>query len=459
MKENRKKTIRISILILILLIGIGYAALKTTLKVDGTVNIDKATWDVHFENVNTTSGSVTASPAPTTNNIDTTEMTYTINFTKPGDFYEFTVDIVNNGTIDAMIETISNNVYANAQSTTPITLPSYLKSTITYDNGIQMKENQLLPKKNGNTKTKETIRVRIEFKKDISVSDLPSDGDTSVVFKFNGKFKQADANAKEKYDVGEEVYFNPVSTDSCNSSTFSVNDIVNGTSTCYKWNIISYDDDYVTIQLDHNVAWSDPVLFNPSETTDSTLQALANATSTWTRVDPITYSYDASSMSNSYGTLTCTNGTCKVTGNDTPKITGLRARIITGEEIRQLTLDDGASNTSAAYNWSISSGTDYSAFWFSNKKYTIGSKGYTATNDGKIDLKWLVQNLQNDTDSEATEDVYGITYSTNYWTLSPYYAMSQYYAWRVRSQGDIYVDGTHSGGLRPVVRIPKSLLG
>ena len=164
-------------------------------------------------------------------------------------------------------------------------------------------------------------------------------------------------------------------------------------------------------------------------------------------------------MSNSYGTLTCTNGTCKVTGNDTPKITGLRARIITGEEIRQLTLDDGASNTSAAYDWSISSETNYTAFWFSNKKYTIGSKSYTATNDGKTDLKWLVQNLAASADSEATNNLYGSTSDAQYWTLSPYYAASSYYAWRVRSSGDMYLDGTTMAGLRPVIRIPKSLLG
>ena len=192
MRTNRKKTIRIAVLILILLLGIGFAALKTTLKIDGTVNVDKTTWDVHFENVQPTTGSVEANPAPTTNNIDTTEMTYTIGFTKPGDFYEFTVDIVNNGTIDAMIEDVSNNAYANAQSTTPITLPSYLTSTVTYSDGVPIQQNQILPKKNGNTKTVEKVKVRIEFKKDISVNDLPSDGDTTIVFKFIGDYKQAD---------------------------------------------------------------------------------------------------------------------------------------------------------------------------------------------------------------------------------------------------------------------------
>ena len=189
MRENRKKTIRISLLILILLLGIGYAALTAKLKVDGTVHIDKTTWDVHFENVQVTEGSVEANPAPTTNNVDTTSMTYTINFTKPGDFYEFTVDVVNDGTIDAMVNTVSNKTYTS-NGTTETELPPYLTNTVTYNDGTPINKNQELL--HG---TSEKIKVRVEFKKDIQASDLPSSGDTTVVFKFVGNFKQADENS------------------------------------------------------------------------------------------------------------------------------------------------------------------------------------------------------------------------------------------------------------------------
>ena len=78
----KKKNLRLTVLILLLMIGIGFAALAANLKIDGTLNVSRTSWDVHFENVSITEGSVTANPAPTTNNTDTTEMTYTINFTK-----------------------------------------------------------------------------------------------------------------------------------------------------------------------------------------------------------------------------------------------------------------------------------------------------------------------------------------------------------------------------------------
>ena len=192
MRRNRKQNIKLLTLILILFIGIGYAALTANLKVDGTVDIDRTTWDVHFENVNITEGSVEANPAPTTNNIDTIEMTYTINFTKPGDFFEFTTDMVNDGTIDAMVDVVDNKTYAS-NGTTEIELPDYLTSTVTYNDGIEIRQNQEL--KHG---TSEKIKVRVEFKKDITASDLPSSGDTTVVFKFKGDFKQADENAVPK---------------------------------------------------------------------------------------------------------------------------------------------------------------------------------------------------------------------------------------------------------------------
>ena len=204
MNRFRKKNITILLLVMLLLLTVGYAALSTTLKINGTIDVSKASWDVHFENVNITPGSVTATQAPTTNNTNTTEMNYTINFTKPGDFYEFTTDIVNDGTIDAMIDVVDNNAYATVASTTPIALPSYLTSSTTYDDGVLIQQNQMITHE-----TSEKIKVRIEFKKDISASDLPSSGDTTVVFKLKGQYKQADEDAKPiRIDFATEPWDN-----------------------------------------------------------------------------------------------------------------------------------------------------------------------------------------------------------------------------------------------------------
>ena len=188
MRRNKRKTTKMSLLMMLLLLGIGFAALTANLKINGTVDVSKASWDVHFENVSITEGSVTATTVPTSDDETTTEMTYAVNFTKPGDFYEFTVDIVNDGSIDAMVDLVTNKVYSS-DGETEITLPNYLKSSVTYIDGSSMFQKQLLEKQ-----TSEKIKVRVEFKRDINPSDLPSSADT-MMFKFGVDYKQADDTA------------------------------------------------------------------------------------------------------------------------------------------------------------------------------------------------------------------------------------------------------------------------
>ena len=57
-KEQRKKTITVLLFILLCSIGIGYAFLRTNLTINGTGKIRGNTWDIHFENLNITEGSV-----------------------------------------------------------------------------------------------------------------------------------------------------------------------------------------------------------------------------------------------------------------------------------------------------------------------------------------------------------------------------------------------------------------
>ena len=62
--RKRKYSYFIIFLIVLLSISTGYAALNSTLIIMGTSAIQKNIWDVHFENLNITEGSVTASSEP-----------------------------------------------------------------------------------------------------------------------------------------------------------------------------------------------------------------------------------------------------------------------------------------------------------------------------------------------------------------------------------------------------------
>ena len=101
--ENTNRKYLLIAVALIFVISIGYAALSTTLQINGTANIASNSWDVHFANLQTTTGSVTPTTAPTISGTNTTELTWAVSLAEPGDFYEFTVDAVNGGTINAKI--------------------------------------------------------------------------------------------------------------------------------------------------------------------------------------------------------------------------------------------------------------------------------------------------------------------------------------------------------------------
>ncbi len=188
-REQRKKIILVLLLILFCSIGLGYALLQTTLTINGTSKIKGNTWDIHFENLNVTDGSVELSAGDIGATIQTsrTDITYTVTLNKPGDFYEFTVDAVNAGSIDGMVESVTSNL--NNQPIT--TLPIYLKYSVTYETNDKIQVNHLL--KAGE---RETYKVRIEFKKDILSSDLPTTVQ-ALTLDFGVDYIQADSNGVE----------------------------------------------------------------------------------------------------------------------------------------------------------------------------------------------------------------------------------------------------------------------
>ena len=213
MKKGKKQGRKFIIIFIVLILIVGYAIISTQLKIDGLLHVTKANWDVHFENIQLTEGSVNATTIPTSDNTTTTELEYVVDLAKPGDFYEFTVDVVNNGTMDAMVNSISNKI-KSVTTGYNVSLPNYLQSTITYVDGGEIQRYHYVPKRQGTKKGKETIKVRIEFKKDINVSDLPST-DTSLNFKFTIDYVQADNRAKSRYEGSDNQDVTTLSDDNC----------------------------------------------------------------------------------------------------------------------------------------------------------------------------------------------------------------------------------------------------
>ena len=179
-KEQSKKN---TIILLILILGLGYAALQSNLNINGLATMGNPTWNIHWENVQVADGSVEAN----TPVIDTakTTVTYSVVLNIPGEYYEFTVDAVNSGTIDGMIESITSKL----NGVTITNLPDYLEYSVSYSDGAQLAVNQLLA-----AGTTETYKVRIEYKSDIEVNQLPASNQT-LNLQFTVTYRQANENA------------------------------------------------------------------------------------------------------------------------------------------------------------------------------------------------------------------------------------------------------------------------
>ncbi len=185
-RKRRNKQLYRLLFLFLLMMTIGYAALTSNLSINGIAEISNATWDIHFENIQVTTGSITPDSEV---NIDTdTSVSYEVTLSQPGDFYEFTVDVVNDGSVDAMIEAVVSRLNNNViNSTNPI--PSFLSYSVAYSDGYSISPNHLLE-----AGEDETYRVRIAFRTDINPDDLPS-SDVSLELNFEVTYIQADENA------------------------------------------------------------------------------------------------------------------------------------------------------------------------------------------------------------------------------------------------------------------------
>ena len=163
----QKNTINfIIVLLLFIANSIGYARLSSTLKVSGSGanggGTGHAKWDVHFENLVEKSDRVQLN-VPATIKGNTTDIEYSVNLLVPGSYYEFEVDIKNNGTINAKL--------ANEPSFNGITPAQdvYTNYTVKYVDNTDIRVGDVL--RAGDSKR---MKVRVEIEKDLTPDKLPT---------------------------------------------------------------------------------------------------------------------------------------------------------------------------------------------------------------------------------------------------------------------------------------------
>lgn len=181
MRKNKK----LFIVILLVLISIGFAYLTTTLEINGIAGIGRNNWNIYFDNVVHLTGEDLATTKPTTTGTNTKNLTYRVNLNKPGDAYRFNVDIVNSGTLDAMITLINNTSLTTEQS-------EYIDYSVTYADGTELANKNLLAKS-----TRDKLLVSVIYKDNISNDDLLAD-DIEVDIDLTIKYEQADSTAQAR---------------------------------------------------------------------------------------------------------------------------------------------------------------------------------------------------------------------------------------------------------------------
>ena len=191
------------VLISIFSLTIVYAALSVTLNIIGNAEVVASSWDIHLDNVKVTSGSVSGTEPSITSPITAT---FSTTLTTPGDFYEFTIDIVNSGSIDAMIDSVSKT------PTLTTNQAKYLNYIVEYQNGESINTKQLVSKDSF-----VRLKVRVEFRKDITASDLPTTSET-LNLAFTVNYVQSDGTGSSVPDNGKIKLINIVSGDGTKTS-------------------------------------------------------------------------------------------------------------------------------------------------------------------------------------------------------------------------------------------------
>jgi len=182
-KEQHSKGIIAGLLILLVGISIGYAMLSTTLMINGDATIKKATWDIHFEDVKVKNGSVAINTtagdrAAAITDSEQTIVEYSVTLKYPGDYYEFTVDAVNDGNLDAKIAGTNISGAEGHEG-------YFTYSVVWDDTGVKPSKDDIIRKQE-----RRKVRVLVQYKEDIDEEDLPKQ-DQTLELKFSMNFVQA----------------------------------------------------------------------------------------------------------------------------------------------------------------------------------------------------------------------------------------------------------------------------
>ena len=373
------------VMISVFTLTVVYAALSVTLNITGNAQVNAASWDIHLENVKVDSGSISNTVPVITSN---TTATFTTTLKNPGDYYQFTIDVVNNGSIDAMIDSVSKS------PTLSETQAKYLNYIIEYENGESINTKQLVSKESF-----VRLKVRVEFRKDITASDLPTTSET-LNLAFTVNYVQSD-------ETGSNVTNNGV----------------------MKVNVVSGDG----TQVGNEVCIKDECFYVISST-DTSVTMLSK------------YNLYVGSECASYLSSSCTPYGTEATGRQEQTMIGY--------------FSPGPGRGITAFSSATHQGEYYNSYNGSIVEEYVNTYGnYLTQIIDLIEIRLIkaaeLETLGCDLENKNCDNSPSWLYSTKYW-CEPYTNDAMQYIWGFSSQGlNAYSRTATTMGVRPVIVISK----
>ena len=174
--ERQTKVTNIAIIALavaVVFMSVGFALYSQQLTLNGTATVQPATWSVKFD---TTTGVTPGqgSVAATTSTLTDTSYTYAFTLAKPGDFFEMDIPVVNAGTINAQLKTITMSQLSASQS-------NYLSYTLSYNGTPYTQTTTLSTPVALNAQATATVKVKVEYLLPNDSANLPQTAQTVTI--------------------------------------------------------------------------------------------------------------------------------------------------------------------------------------------------------------------------------------------------------------------------------------
>ena len=436
-KERRTKALVVVVLLIVVAgLTIAFAALSTSLNINGTAYLDAAKWGIRFENLSspTKIGSATTTGTAKIEETKSAEITdINVGLSTPGDKVTYTVDLVNKGTINAKIDNIEKTVLTQEQQ-------RYLTFKVTDKNGNEVSEGDILSA--GETRN---LTITIEFIKDLTKEDLPKQTSTiSLSYKLN--FVQTD----DKATSGSQEPSSQACTSFDKKDTYNVGDVIalcnTNTGKSEDFYVIKDNGSTVTALAKYNLLVGNTVVWNDDF-------------SGTTSVTPISTSEEGYGLQNSIAAYIEWDIETQLPLSHTSKGTIAFAETTNGNYGYWT---DSSGKLLSKY------GTSYPVNVFDNnsllyapvqnyKTYLKNTLGKTSIDARLITYEELISLGCSRKDSSC-KSAPAWVYSVNYWTASAYSTDNVWYVnWDGYFAGSLF-DYSYDSGLRPVITISKSEL-